>query len=378
MAVTTIRPRLDDSAHSSLRILTHALPAPSNEGFAFPTIISEVQSPLSPERTTWISHWHAVSGRFNLSQLPTTPPTTPAPPHEGEDYFTTKVFDSAVAVPDYQSMETGRPKLPGSVPSITTPRPAVQPSTVHISITERYIPPASATEFINLFDPASGRSLLSDRLVELSDRSGMLTFVYPTREGGRTFLRHYLGKCLDPLLRKMMIVRQLDADVCQRIGDMRAVASMPTYDELKARMQAYCNQITTSTGQNTTIGNKFKGKTGGRVQYSLVYSTRNNVVLAPEVWSDWWCRQEKPRIRDTFDTWIRNHPNRDRAASAASANKPVNYRTRLRDDPSEGGSMSYILEVLEGVKRSAPEKARELEPVGIEIGVFVIKKQGVQ
>ncbi|KAG9539893.1 hypothetical protein KCU86_g23483, partial [Aureobasidium melanogenum] len=71
-----------------IKVLSHALPCPSTEGHAFPTIISSLhdETPTSP--TCWINVFHALPGRFNLADLPTSPPSTPGPPIGGDDYFT--------------------------------------------------------------------------------------------------------------------------------------------------------------------------------------------------------------------------------------------------------------------------------------------------
>jgi hypothetical protein len=363
--------------------MTHALPLPSLEGYCFPNILTQIHALLTPQRTTWISHWHAVSGRFNISQLPTTPPSTPTPPHEGDDSFTTRVFDSAVSVPDYQHTDI-RPhaQIPflranhGPFQSFTSPRPAVPPSSVHVSVTERYIPPTASSEFIDIFDPSSGRSLISDRLVELSENNGILIFIYPTKEGGRTFLKEYLNPVLDPLLRQMMIIRNLGIDVCQKIGTMTAVQNMPAYEESKGRLEAFCSSISASTSGSGPSLSKFRSTTGVPIVLELVHSYRREISLAPEVWSDWWCRQEKPRIRQAFDDYIRQNPGRTRSSSGVSPNIPTASRARLRDEAqSEGSNMQYILEVMEGVRKGAREKAAQREVKGIEVGVFVIRKR---
>jgi hypothetical protein len=347
---------------------------PSTQGHCFPVILAEVHALLSPQRTTWISHWHAVSGRFNIAELPTTPPSTPGAPGLGDDYFTTRVFDSAVAVPDYQTgtyfqFTHQRNKSLARPAPTTQPRPAVPPASVHMSITERYIPPTTSSEFIDLFDPRSGRSLISDRLTELSDESGLLIFIYPTKDGGRKFLKDYLGTILDPLLRRMMIVNDLSMDVCQQLGSMPAVEDLLTFEELSARLEAYCEGLNSVDGASG-----FPSLSSKAVKYSIVQCSRRKVQLAPKVWSEWWCGQEKPRIRRIMDDYIRLHPGRGRSSSGID-NIPPSSRSRLREVPSaDGGSMSYIIDVIEGVKKGALEKAQQQRDP-IEVGLFVIRKQ---
>ncbi|KAK5755465.1 hypothetical protein LTS12_014450 [Elasticomyces elasticus] len=85
-----------------LRVLSHALPSPSSEGHIFPTIIGAIHDSTPSSPTQWINVFHAIPGRFNLADLPTSPPATPGPAIAGEDYFTQKTFDSAVPISDYQ------------------------------------------------------------------------------------------------------------------------------------------------------------------------------------------------------------------------------------------------------------------------------------
>lgn len=349
---------------------------PSHSGHCFPAIIKEVNNLLSPQKTTWISHWHAVSGRYNLAELPTTPPTTPGAPGLGDDYFTTRVFDSAVTVPDYQRaayLQTARDhSLLRGVPTTTQPRPAVPPSSVHLSITERYIPPTSASEFVDLFDPTSGRSLLADRLTELADDSGLLVFIYPTKQGGMTFQKEYLGSVLDPLLRRMMIINDLAVQTCQEIGSMRAVDTLPTFEEMKARVHAFCETLNASPSSTTAAGLSEQA-----VKYQIVDASRKHLNMAPEIWTTWWTAQEKPRLRKVFEDYIRLNPGRGRSSSSMETIS-IPSRARMREAPNaDGGSMSYIVDVIEGLKKGAKEKASQSRNP-IEVGLFVIRKQMVQ
>jgi hypothetical protein len=365
-----------DAANTQVRILTHALPTPSTKGHCFPVILNQVHANLSPRRTTWISHWHAVSGRFNVAELPTTPPSTPGAPGVGDDYFTTRVFDSAVAVLDYQRGPNIPITHPGNsmqlqaAPTLS-PRPAVPPSSVHISITERYIPPTTSSEFADIFDSLSGRSLLSDRLIELCDDSGLLVFIYPTQKGGRTFVKDYLCHVLDPLLRKMMVINELTADVCQEISSMQSVDHLPTFENMAARMEAFCAQLNSPDAFSSTKLHSTSSKT---VKYTLLESCPKNIKLSPDVWTDWWTGQEKPRIRQVFDSFIRVHPGKGKASHQLNSIS-MSAASRLRDVSSQSGTaMSYIIDVIEGLKKAAEDRLQDPKEA-IEVGFFVIRKQ---
>ena len=360
------------SHRPQLTILTHALPLPLENGCCYPIIISHIHNELAPLNSTSLSHCYAVSGGIEVASLVTPPATTPTTPGQGGDYFTAKVYDSAVSVPDYQRYFSG-PSNTVQTPSrsgfqaATTPRPAVPPGTIQVSVTERYIPPTTSAEFTDLFTPSSGRSLISDRLVELSDDSGIFVFIYLTRHGAEIFKKDYLGSVLDPLLRSMMIRNEITHTVCQSIGTMEAINDMLEFPELKARMEAYCAQISTYPGAGSVISNS-------PASYTLVHSSTAEVKLGVS-WSDWWVKQEKARVTEVFDAYLRAFPHRARSASSQT-NVPMESRERMRDEPGAqgGGSMAYILEVLEGVRKGAERNAGKQER-GVEVGVFVVRKE---
>lgn len=231
---------MDNVSHNSssehLRVLSHALPSPSSEGHAFPAVIDAIQQATAPNQITWMNIFHAVSGKFSLADLPKSPPSTPAPPGEGDDYFTSKVFNMAVEVPDYSEKITAKPLLQQKL------RPAISPSSIDISVVERYIPPTSPTEFEELFS-STGRSFLSDRLIELSTKHGTLLFIYPTKIGGTTFRKDYLAPILDPVLREMGTTHDLSTDLLQAIGSMPDIDQLFSFEEMQAHLQEFCRSL---------------------------------------------------------------------------------------------------------------------------------------
>lgn len=323
--------------NSPIKVLSHALPCPSSSGHAFPFVINTLhnQTPTSP--TCWINVFHAVSGRFNLSDLPSSPPSTPGPPIGGDDYFTSKVFDSAVPVLDYQQRLTTLPR---------SPCPAVPPSSVNVSIVERYIPPSSANEFSDMFN-INGRSLLVDRLVELSPDNGTLLFIYPTKQGANTFLREYLGPILDPMLRSMCVINGLSVDLGSSLGKMCAVDSMHSHDSLQLNISQLCHKL----NQQSNHLERFHHRPA---TFSLDYASKQEVKLERRVWAEsWWVKQEKSRVRDVVSKYFR-------------------MSRRLPPD-ADVTPTNLIHEVLDGVMSrpygNAPEPVK-----GIEVSVFVIKR----
>jgi hypothetical protein len=313
-------------------VLSHALPCPSVTGHLFGHLIAAIHE-RSPTPTAWVNVFHAVPGRYTLSDLPKSPPTTPGNVVGGDEYFTSKVFDSAVAVPDYQ---LDSKLLPPS------PRPVVAPGSVDISIVERYIPPTNTNEFTEMFR-VKGRSLLYDRLVELSCNNGLLLFIYPTKAGARTFTNDYLSPILDPLLRTVTVVHDLSSDLGRSLSQMTAVEYLPDYDSLKAQLEKFLEKLSDHASPPPASAEQ-------KPSYSIIHAANEEIVLEREVWaSDWWVKQEKPRVRNLVSKY---------------------FRKKLPS--SELTPTNLIQEILDGVAH------REHHPIsgpkGIEVGVFIIKK----
>jgi hypothetical protein len=376
--------RNNSSEH--LRVLSHALPSPSSEGHAFPAVIEAIQQATDPNSITWMNIFHAVTGKFSLADLPKSPPTTPAPPNEGDDYFTTRVFNMAVEVPDYSEKIAARPLLQKL-------RPAISPSSIDISVVERYIPPTSTTEFEELFT-VTGRSFLSDRLIELSTKHGTLLFIYPTKVGGTTFKNDYLAPILDPILRELGTTHDLSIDLLQAIGSMTAIEKLFSFEEMKARLQEFCRSLSVSGstphGSYHTLG----------ATYTVVHSSTQCVPLGRTVWAeDWWAKQEKIKIQKAFENydvhkagvapganvkhqlatakkeaWAAVRPGADNHAllQRAKTQELMRAYERTRGEKRPDDNEMLILKLLQDLAikpypRGEPTK-------GVEVGVFVVKK----
>ncbi|KAJ4373065.1 hypothetical protein N0V83_003356 [Neocucurbitaria cava] len=314
----------------SVKILSHALPCPSLTGHLFGRIIANIHDSTT-SHTLWINVFHAVPGRYTLSDLPKSPPSTPGPAVGGDSYFTSKVFDSAVAIPDYQ---LDSKLLPPS------PRPVVPPGSINVSVVERYIPPTNTNEFAEMFT-FRGRSLLYDRLIELSSDNGILLFIYPTRTGGRTFMQQYLGPILDPLLRTLTVVHDLHSELGRSLGQMSAVNYLDEYEHLEAQLTKFIDAL------GTRQGNADK-----KDIYEIIHASQEEMVLGRAEWADdMWVKQEKPRVREAISKYFRK-----------SKKLPTGELT----------GANLIQEVLEGVSKR--EYADGGPKKGIEVGVFIVKK----
>lgn len=339
--------RTSSSPTDSLKILSHALPSTSASGHIFSKVISaiHVSTPVSPiTPLTWINVFHAIPGRFNLADLPTSPPNTPGPPVGGDDYFTQKIFDSAVSILDYQDDMTSLPR---------SPRPVVPPSSIDVSIVERYIPPSTSHEFAQMFDP-NGSSILVDRLVELSPDNGSLLFIYPTRTGAQTFMKEYLGPILDPLLRTMVVVHGLSSDLCILLGSMATVHQLLDHDSLQQRILALCASLT----QRDTAAQRFHGR---RPVFSLSHASKQYVKLPRGVWArEWWTKQEKTRLKQTIENHYQESQPR-RSSVNEYGPQPVSATVLLQ-------------QLLDGVAGTPKQKLEVPGHADIEVSVFVITR----
>lgn len=382
---------LDREGGSSghLKVLSHALPTPSPAGHAFPAVIDAIENSTNPSSIVWINVWHAVSGRFSLEDLPKSPPSTPAPPGGGEDYFTTKVFNMAVEVPDYSK------QTPKTQPLLQAPQPAISPASIDVSIVERYIPPGSTAEFAELFS-TTGRSFLSDRLIELSPDQGTLLFIYPTRVGGETFKNDYIGPILDPLLREMGTAHDLSTNILIDIGHMVAIDKLLTFSDMTERLTEYLRSL--SGGDRSTPVGRFSRFDAN---YSIVHSSAQEVKLDRDVWArDWWNKQEKAKIQQAFQD---HHQEKSTIVGGKKTSKVTAQVAKAiqetKDAAQSGNDLALQRAKTEGLMR-AYEKARgEKRPEdneqlilellqrvatrsyrgappekGVEVGVFVIRK----
>jgi len=325
-----------------LRVLSHALPSPSPTGHIFPHLISAIHDSTPTSPTVWINVFHAIPGRFNLADLPTSPPATPGPSVGGEDYFTQKVFDSAVPIADYSDDLSSLPR---------SPRPAVPPSSIDVSIVERYIPPPTVHEYAQMFKE-NGPSILVDRLVELSPDNGTLIFIYPTRTGAQTFLRDYLAPILDPLLRSLCVVHGLSSELSETLGGMQSVSHLDSHDQLTRQVGRLCNFLT----QRSTTLQRFHGR---RAHFTLAYAAHKEVFPPRDIWArDWWTKQEKPRVRRVVARCV-----------AEASKKSSNEHYERPATPAE-----LVQQLLSAVCKKAYAEGRE-PTRGIEVSVFVIRRE---
>ena len=294
--------------------------------------MSALQQKIGSSSDQYIEVTHAVPTKFSMEKIPNSPATTPSQGSTtAPDYFSMNtVFAKAATVVDHHTA------MLSSVPS--SPHPVVAPSSVNISMLERYIPPSDLQEYEDLFS-IEGPSNLIDRLTEITPKSGNLLFVYPTSVGARTFTRAYLGQILAPLLRTMTGIHNLSADLAQEINHMAAVDHMVSYD----RMLQKIRRLLTALNQSQKTS---------KTHYSLAFSRKDVIEVGCKAWTEWWVGQEAPRVRQAVNRY---------------------FVRGSRPPASNVTSGSLAREILDGVlQRGRAGESQKME--GIEVGVFVIRR----
>ena len=279
-----------------------------------------------------------------MAILPTSPPVTPAGAIEfGSDdgYFGIKnVIHNCVIMVD-RHQPSGHPAFSPSLISVpaTLSSLAVPPGTTHVSLYERFIPPRTSQEYIDLFNPREPSSLV-DRLTELAS-NGSLIFIYPTKVGAKRFSSEYLGPVLNPVLRTLILIHGLSADLGTKLGAMESVNSLSSFDDLQRKLRRLLVKL------NETMA--------GNSPYSLVSGKAETVQIHRKVWEHWWVQQEAPRVKSIM----------------------ADYFKRGYGLPTDSlvTSTGLAREVLEGVAKRGSSPGEDMgEGNGIEVGVFVISR----
>ena len=278
---------------------------------------------------------YAVPAYSTFAQLPTSPVSTPNRPVTAntQDYFAmprTIIFTKgAIASSHAESLKTAasNPAFP------SWPQTLVAPSSIDISVLERFIPPSSAEEYSDLFK-LNRPSALVDRLIELQSENGGLAFVYPTLSGAKTFQDDYLGPIIEPLLRGLVSLHGLTSALAEEIAELQAISKLDNFGMLTLKVR----QLLASINR------------GGKAQFSLELARKETVQADHKVWVQWFIEQEVPRFREVMNRyWQRGvRLPQDQYMSAASLVR------KITDGLADG----------KGVQKGA----------GIEVGVYVIKR----
>lgn len=340
---------LSDVRGEAVKIVSHTLPYPRapDEQVKLPTqnpvfgwMVQTIQNRLQPGLSPYINVIHAVPKQFRLSNLPSSPPSTPGFLLPGDDYFTSTVFSSATPVPDYHDFR-GRIQ-PSQFPSVIVP-----PHSVQVAVVERYLPPASSQEYTDFFSP-NGPSILVDRLLELSPNGGSLLLIYPTKRGARSFHTHYLGPILDPLLRQLVVVNELSADVGKHLGNLASVAHMDDFETMRANIVRLGETFSTSASR-----------------FTLVDAGKGSAFLDRNLWSEWFIQQERSRMKEVLNLYWQNSRRAPKYSPVPSGNRVLNDK--------EVTSAMLLTDILDGLKKRPYNDGTE-PCEGVELGVFIIRR----
>ncbi|TGZ81686.1 hypothetical protein EX30DRAFT_348491 [Ascodesmis nigricans] len=363
---------------------------------ALPAVTSIIQEkcPGNGSNRLYIHIHHVIDPTIPISRLPSTPPINSAgsfagsPGQEGGDegYFAPSVFNSIVVAPNTITSDdvpgtpirTHPPLMP------TGPNLILPPSSLHITLMERYIPPTTKEEDISMFNRRT--SPLVDRILELSPDGGSLIFIYPTKSGAEQFINGYLGPVIDPLLRKMLVLYSLHSEVLWKISSMESTESMAEFTGLRNRLKELCSAL--------TAGHTDRPPTPTR----LVYADTVEVYLNDYSWREWWSTQESGRIHNVVKTHFANQPSPETRSKKETEGKsfwpgygvPGDLAREVLDGvkavPGRVASTSMKAAVMESSKNAmgdgrsgsggatGNQETSTQRRKGIEVGVFVLQR----
>ncbi|KAI4255335.1 MAG: hypothetical protein LQ352_002621 [Teloschistes flavicans] len=294
--------------------------------------------------TRYVEVTQLVPHEFKFSQLPSSPLATPNRPvaeANMSDYFSspkTIIYTKGATVISHGEMRQNA-GLHSNINGF--PQTVVAPSSIMISILERFIPPATYQEYADLFK-VTQPSALVDRMTELKAGNGALIFVYPTFQGAETFKKQHLDPILDPQLRTMNLAHGMPTHLIEDIGSLEAQKSMYRYEELKAKVSELVMRMSA------------KGD-GNLHQFTVAAASKQTVHIGREALVEWYLAQEAPRIRGVINKFY------GRTVLKVSQDGP----------PSDFTSAGFVGQIIDAVKnRPYDESPRD----DIEVGVFVIKR----
>lgn len=330
-----------ESNVDNIHIIAQVLPQPaidtSDTKPAFEEVVEAIQTRRNSANLAYITLTHAVPPKFEMKDLPTSPPATPNVTQGRDDYFGQTIFTNAATVSTYHGHKS---LLNSQAPP--SPNTIVAPSSVHLCVLERYIPPTSPFEYADFFDSRS-HSILVDRLAELSVRGGRLLLLYPTRTGAETFMSSYLNPVMDPFLREFIFLNNLYFQLGTTLGSMSAVSSMLEFDDMEDRLRGLCR----------AVSNKASFRGGPRSVFTVLHSSKGASAIDSKTWKEWFVNQEISRIKENLFEY----------AKMGGRMPPELNHHQLT--PSV-----LARQVVEGIQDSS----RISGGVPIELGIFVIER----
>lgn len=325
----------------NIHIIAQVLPQPaldtSQSKPAFEEVVEAIQARQNSDNVAYITLTHAVPPKFEMKDLPTSPPATPNVTQGRDDYFGQTIFTNAATVSAYHGHKS---LLNSQAPP--SPNTIVAPSSVHLCVLERYIPPTSPFEYGDFFDSRS-HSILVDRLAELSVRGGRLLLLYPTKTGAETFMSSYLNPIMDPFLREFIFLNNLYFQLGTSLGTMSAVSRMLEFEEMNNRLHSLCRAISRKAS--------FRG--GPSSVFTVIYSGKGESTIDAKTWKEWYVNQEMARIKENLFEY-------------------ANMGGRMPPELNHRQLTPSVLarQVVDGIQDSS----RVSGGVPIELGLFVIER----
>ncbi|KAL9583238.1 MAG: hypothetical protein Q9203_005163 [Teloschistes exilis] len=344
-----------DNAADVVSVLYHPQPCPLSRDVeeasatemvtAKNGVISALQTKFEQfSATRYVEVTQLVPQKFSFSQLPSSPLTTPNRPAAEanmSDYFSlpkTIIYTKGATVINHSEM---RQNLSQHSNINGFPQTVVAPSSITISILERFIPPATSQEYADLFK-VTQPSALVDRMTELKAGNGALIFVYPTFQGAETFKKQHLQPILDPQLRTMILAHGVPTHLVEEIGSLEAQQYMYRYDELRLKVLELVMRMNA------------KGE-GKLHQFTVAATSKQTVHIGRDALVEWYLAQELPRIRGLILNFY----------GRTLLNVPQD------GPPSDFTSAGLVSQIIDAVKTRPYDESPRDE---IEVGVFVIKR----
>ncbi|KAL8688195.1 MAG: hypothetical protein Q9218_005833 [Villophora microphyllina] len=296
--------------------------------------------------TRFVEVTQLVPPKFSFSQMPSSPLTTPnRPAAEANmaDYFSmpkTTIYTKGATVLSHAEVRRNGNQH-SNINSL--PQTVVAPSSITLSVLERYILPATRQEHEDLFE-VNQPSALVDRMTELKPDNGVLIFIYPTRTGGKAWKKQHLNPILDPQLHTMNQANGMPMNLVHAIGFFEARKAMYEYELLRLKISELVKNMNA------------KGN-GNLHQFTVAAASKQFVHIGRDALVEWYLEQELPRIRALIDNYY------GRTLLRVSQDAP----------PPDFTSAGFVSQIINSVK-TRPYDAASLPRDDIEVGVFVIKR----
>ena len=223
-----------------------------------------------------------------------------------------------------------------------------------MTVLERYLPPTCVDEHRDFFS-ADRPSHLVDRLCELSPDGGSLVLVYPTQRGATCFQEQYLASVLDPLIRQLVVVNGMSAELGRILGSYSLASRMDSFDGLQDRLRNLCDTLSSGGGGSGALN---AGPRHSR--FTLASAAVGHVSLDRALWAEWYVGQERKRFKDVLHLY----PSDSNCSLAGGVH-------RMFGAPYGMNSTVLLTEITEGLRKRQYD-SRSQGP--IEMGIFVIRR----